>query len=681
MGRTLYTALIGINAYEKLNPLRGCMQDILRIDGILEQLCTQAKPSLAYKPAFLLAPHAAEEAVVTAYLKARNETYIPPTFAHITQNAFAHLQQAGNDDIVLLYYSGHGCYVPAPASCNTGEGLQQFETLMPVDARTTGRPIVDKELAWLLHKTLAGKPKLHAVVIMDCCHSGSNSREPVKLSTISYRQADPDGTTIDISQWLGYDEGFFQITDGRLQFPIARYVHLAACASHQKAADHPMGGMFSRALAAWLTAHGNTQSYRRMMQQIAVDIAVNNGQQNPVAFAMQDTDLDEPFLGGNLLQHLPENSVKWLGETEGWCLMTGSMQGIAASNASRKTLVRITGIKDLAEVKAVSLQRSALAGKGLLKLDTEKSYSAQLVQLAGTLTVVGLQQLLQQHTVLAKALKEVYKTNLMLYSKLDAAAASPDYLAAIADVDREEHYALVSPQSERPLFKPQKDAAIFAAQADAVGKWRAVRQLQPALAAFAEDDFLFETEIITGEKITGATLNKAKGKKQSITSGDTLSMPYKNGHQPAFRFTIRLQPNATINRCYIQALYFDHLFGINTQYLPADTAALQKGGSLSLSFPFEQYRFAAIPVGLGKNYKEAGVTEAFHLLKILVSTDAAIDIGRYAQPALEASAQQNIRTRDGSTRSAEKPVDTALQQMTEGWAAFDFFLHITTAAP
>ena len=92
----------------------------------------------------------------------------------------SHLGQAGAGDVALFSYSGHGSEEPAPPEFAELEASGRIQTLVPVDVgrRRDGplvRPIADKELAVLIAEVAARGP--HVVVLLDCCHSGSGTRD------------------------------------------------------------------------------------------------------------------------------------------------------------------------------------------------------------------------------------------------------------------------------------------------------------------------------------------------------------------------------------------------------------------------------------------------------------------------------------------------------------------------
>ena len=88
----------------------------------------------------------------------------------------SHLGQAGPGDVALFYYSGHGSQENAPPEFWDFEPDRQNETLVCYDSRSSdGWVLADKELAQLISEVAANGP--HFTVILDCCHSGSGTRD------------------------------------------------------------------------------------------------------------------------------------------------------------------------------------------------------------------------------------------------------------------------------------------------------------------------------------------------------------------------------------------------------------------------------------------------------------------------------------------------------------------------
>ena len=156
MARKLYGLLVGIDKYPGRVPdLRGCVNDI---DAFAEYLQGQAAKGDFEEPQLCLLK--SEAATREAIIKGFRE----------------HLCQAGPDDIALFYYSGHGSQEQAPEEFWHLEPDRLNETLVCYDSREPGGwDLADKELAKLIHEVSRKNP--HTVLILDCCHSGSGTRD------------------------------------------------------------------------------------------------------------------------------------------------------------------------------------------------------------------------------------------------------------------------------------------------------------------------------------------------------------------------------------------------------------------------------------------------------------------------------------------------------------------------
>ncbi|PYH30985.1 uncharacterized protein BO87DRAFT_461838 [Aspergillus neoniger CBS 115656] len=84
------------------------------------------------------------------------------------------------DDVVVVYYSGHGGIVESPAAVDNGYRAWRYQFLVPVDFEDTRgadfKGILDIEISSLLHSVTE---KTHNVTtILDCCYSGRLVRAP-----------------------------------------------------------------------------------------------------------------------------------------------------------------------------------------------------------------------------------------------------------------------------------------------------------------------------------------------------------------------------------------------------------------------------------------------------------------------------------------------------------------------
>ncbi|MEZ5944068.1 MAG: caspase family protein [Planctomycetaceae bacterium] len=172
MNQTLQALLVGINDYVAgfIPDLKGCVNDIRLIESVLKKRFDVPPNQLR----ILLD----SEATHLGIKKAFREHLIEPA------KAWAAAGKPEPAPVFLFHFSGHG----SQAKDMTGtkpNGL--IETIVPHDSRVEGVfDIKDWELGELLKEL--GQYTDNTTVILDCCHSGSGTRD-TELST---RQCPPD---------------------------------------------------------------------------------------------------------------------------------------------------------------------------------------------------------------------------------------------------------------------------------------------------------------------------------------------------------------------------------------------------------------------------------------------------------------------------------------------------------
>ena len=145
--------LIGIDSYPLLPgfSLEGCVQDALSLANVLCERFQFTPADLV----ILLNEQATRDRILTEL------------------ESLA--QRTGPDDIVVVHYSGHGSQVPDKDG-DEGDGLD--ETLVAADSgrgRSPNRDVIDDELAVFFRRISDKTPYL--TVILDCCHSGTGTRD------------------------------------------------------------------------------------------------------------------------------------------------------------------------------------------------------------------------------------------------------------------------------------------------------------------------------------------------------------------------------------------------------------------------------------------------------------------------------------------------------------------------
>lgn len=138
--------LVGINRYRIPGAdLRGCVNDVKNMQMVL----TKYYGFVASDIAVLTDYDATKKAMQAGIVKL--------------------LKQAKKGDVLLLHYSGHGANVPDK---NGDEADNRDEILCPTDLNWYD-PLLDDWLRTTFDQLGEG---VNFTVIMDCCHSGSNTR-------------------------------------------------------------------------------------------------------------------------------------------------------------------------------------------------------------------------------------------------------------------------------------------------------------------------------------------------------------------------------------------------------------------------------------------------------------------------------------------------------------------------
>ena len=257
-----YSLHIGVNKYHPDSPvphLNGCAQDVADLKAYLEEIL----PTSQLHSEVLLDEEATYQNIVDYFGE-------------------KHLLKAGPDDVVLIQYSGHGAREKAATEFDNHFPDGFSETLVCYDSRIPGGfDLADKEMAVLVER-IASKGT-HVVMIMDCCHSGSISRNlnPDKDPTIKKREflLKREGRSYD-----NYLNGYFseKYPDGKgISIPNARHISLAACRKTETALEINGQGFFTTNLIKVLKENEGNISYANLFSKCTVGMARRSQHQHP----------------------------------------------------------------------------------------------------------------------------------------------------------------------------------------------------------------------------------------------------------------------------------------------------------------------------------------------------------------------------------------------------------------
>lgn len=336
--KNCYALFIGIDQYDnaQIPNLSGCIKDAERLAHYIQTQLNTDLYKLHLKTLF-------------------TGTSTPPTRQAIIENIQTHLGQAQAQDMVLLFYAGHGSKEKAHPHFEEADG--NLQTLVPCDARNSTpegqivKNILDKELRFLLYELWkTERPEL--IFIQDSCHSTGATRQAEQLAMVHQdleqleQELQQENTTTPIftppiprfTEPTDYEKSgrfweeatadqllqvytAFKAAPELLQtaldniqsgkgafdnlFPLAEHIHLAACDKHQFAYEIPnKGGVFTSNLIEILEAAQNTISYQDLFNRIRMNIG-GVYQQTPDLFVHSPNfqKRHEIFLGDLLLHH------------------------------------------------------------------------------------------------------------------------------------------------------------------------------------------------------------------------------------------------------------------------------------------------------------------------------------------------------------------------------------------
>jgi Caspase domain len=384
---SVYALLVGVNEYPfPTNPLFGCRNDI---NQALEFL--QGRVTTGLDPAVLLDGQARRRAIIDGFRD--------------------HLGQAKEGDVALFWYSGHGSQQPVPPELWYLEPTGLNQTIVCADSRTKGVPdLADKELSILIDQV--ARAGAHIVVVLDCCHSGGGTREPlVSLRGIEQAaQAPPLSALVPelrklarrgpaawgTGQPAGTHGGGREAGDPPLS-GTAPYVALTACQSFEKAKEQllegEIRGVFSASLITALRTLAPGATYRDLLTAARCQVENATNDQVPELYPVEvDGTADQPFLGGTVQRPTASFILRRL--HDGWEVDAGRCHGIPAPVGDDTVLFAVPRGREeagrLVRILEVRAERSLVQPLDWAP-DPQRQYPVQVasVPLAPTVVVVG----------------------------------------------------------------------------------------------------------------------------------------------------------------------------------------------------------------------------------------------------------------------------------------------------
>ncbi len=645
--RNIYALLVGIDSYIGSVPkLEGCVNDIIAIENYLTERIDRNKYQIKIKKLFN--EQATRKAIIDGYEQ--------------------HLTQAGSNDIALFYYSGHGGQEKAPEAFRDLEPDGLNETLVCYDSRSSGKQdLADKELRYLLAQLAKKNPRI--TVILDCCHSGSGTRNIPQ----GVRMAPQDDRPRALDSFIFYkDENFLKTlanpSDGidekkkktGLDLPRGRHILLASCRDYQyakeyKGDDGETRGAFSYFLLKSLEQTNGSLSYLDLARNIEALVQGKVQDQVPQIEATNPEDLKESFLGDAIAERPFYFTLSYSNNSQdrGWEIDGGVLQGIPKSSSDNETtLLAIFPIRstpdDLKQVsKALGEAKvtKVLTAKSKVEisqiqadLDENQSYWAVVTSFPIELLKVYIEDNLTEAngiTWAKQALETINSGQKSLYIKQVENPTEADYNLLVDNGQywiTQDEKPVVAPIPEQPGYNENSAKEVIRGL-EAIARWTNILNLKSSKSSIKSNDI--EMEIIKyGYEDEEGNITPYEDSDRVLSKASEHCLEYKYEDKEWKRPVIKIKlTNHSQQKLFCGLLLLSSDYSVaprihnypdpeNPEPYEEDTIILS-GTSLDGSNTFESLVFLQIE----EDSLARGITEERDVFKLIVSkTDFNADL-------------------------------------------------------
>ncbi len=306
MANKIYALLVGINDYApEIGRLAGCLNDVDHFKDYLTSAFDKA--SLAIE--VLKEGEATRDNIIRLFR--------------------AHLGQAKAGDVAVFQYSGHGARWAAAKEFKEFYPDGKDEGLVCHDSRrkdgTYPFDLADKELAMLLAEVAAKDP--HLAVILDCCHSGSGTRDVDAFTHLKARQTHEVAVERPLDSYLDGHYAKLRQQGKKLSIPRSKHILLAACDRKQKAYEATdRSGLFTSTLLKVLEKSGSDITYADLFMRCRAEIRKEADNQTPQFEANEKFNALGGFLGRKASHTAPRFSVYF--KDGNWTIDAGALHGL-----------------------------------------------------------------------------------------------------------------------------------------------------------------------------------------------------------------------------------------------------------------------------------------------------------------------------------------------------------------
>ena len=353
----IFALSVAINRYERLAPLSGCINDV---DAFADWLRGRIpKDALSHKR--LVDAEATRAAVSDAFR--------------------AHLGQARRGDVAVFHFAGHGRRSTQATEFNVfdPDGYEEGLVLWDSEKSDEGFDLADKELVLLVDDVAATGADV--VLLVDCCHSGTLTRDAGSLADYAVRSAPERSGEAKKKYFRGlkdYADGRYLEMQkaGRFTVPAPRHMLLAAAERRQLAKERNGHGAFTLSLLRALEASGGGLSYAELFQKVRAAVRDEVSDQDPQFEAISGFDGWSGFLGFGGAARPAGFELAF--RDDAWRLAAGAIHGIANTPDSTTVVTVFDGDEPVgtARVTRVGAQKSVVEPG--VRLNKERRYTAGL---------------------------------------------------------------------------------------------------------------------------------------------------------------------------------------------------------------------------------------------------------------------------------------------------------------
>jgi len=364
--RKLYALIVGINDYQFVTKLGGCVNDAKRVNAYFEKVTQHSE--FEYLPKILLDADATKGNIEKAFLN--------------------HLAKAEKNDVVVYYFSGHGAQERADAVWEKDESDGALETQVCYDSRDrNGTPdLADKELRYLIHQVSLKKP--HILTISDSCHSGDNTRTELVKRRLPDVEAVAEPRLSNLAPMRSWDKFCFADKISKEDIanelvlenilPQGQHIQMSACQDRELAYELRGSGIFTSMLLNVLERSNSNISYSDLQQRIRFSITGKYPQLPGIYSSDGDgRRLHDEFLGGAAVKEpFYYNVQKNYRGSIGWTLSIGAIHGVP-TNSDADIVVEIRDTNDKSKILTTATLSKVEPGMCRLKVEDESKLDAQ----------------------------------------------------------------------------------------------------------------------------------------------------------------------------------------------------------------------------------------------------------------------------------------------------------------